>query len=235
MKPLRMQPAPYHHLPQLAIFDWDNTLIENWEALLGAMNAALTAFNKPTWGLQQMMENSKQSLRNSFPQIFGTEWEKAKEIFYDHFEKNHIQGLRKLNGAEGVLDFLYQHGVRLAVCSNKTGPILRREVKHLGWTHYFTDIVGAQDAEKDKPDAAPIRLILRANSMLECGMDDAWMVGDTVSDMQCALRAGILPVGIGAAARENPAFMPRLWVKDLPELLTGFRQSLSYWRGVNDN
>jgi phosphoglycolate phosphatase len=232
---VRMRPQSYHHLPQLAIFDWDNTLIENWDALLAAMNAALAEFNKPAWTHAQMIDNSKQSLRNSFPQIFGPHWERAKDVFYDHFQKNHIQGLKKLNGAEALLDFLYEHGVRLAVCSNKAGGLLRREVRHLGWQHYFTDIVGAQDAEKDKPDAAPIRLILRANSMLECGVDDAWMVGDTVSDMQCAWRAGILPVGIGVGAKENPAFLPKLWVRDLSELLTGVRQSLSYPRGVNDN
>jgi phosphoglycolate phosphatase len=217
-----------HRFPQAVILDWDNTLIENWEPLLGAMNAALVTFGLSKWDRGQMIENSKLSLRNSFPKIFGTNWESARDIFYNHFNANHTVGLNKMEGAEDLLDFLYEHGVRLAVCSNKAGAILRREVKFLGWTKYFVDIVGAQDAERDKPDIAPIRLILRANAMMDYVPDEVWMVGDTMSDMQCAQRAGILPVGVGSRARENPDFMPKLWVADLPQLLTGLKQGLSF-------
>ncbi|MBI3420389.1 MAG: HAD family hydrolase [Proteobacteria bacterium] len=230
---------PRFTLPQLVIFDWDNTLIENWQALLNAMNAALKTFNKPAWNQAQMIDNSKQSLRNSFPVIFGTEWEKARDIFYDHFNKNHLDGLKKLDGAEALLDFLTEHGVRLAVCSNKAGLCLRREVKHLGWRRYFISILGAQDAEKDKPDCAPVRLIQRLNGLEDCGREDVWFVGDTVSDMQCAGCAGVLPVGLGEGAKENPAFMPKLWAADRVELLTAFKQSLcsvpALPRVVNDN
>jgi phosphoglycolate phosphatase len=214
-------------LPQAVIFDWDNTLIENWDTLLAAMNEALVTFGLPKWNKTQMVANSKQSLRDSFPKIFGAAWEGARDVFYDYFYKHHIAGLKKLEGAEELLDVLHQHGVRMAICSNKAGPALRREVKHLGWRHYFVDIVGAQDAEKDKPDCAPVRLILRANALMDRTAEEIWFVGDTASDMQCALRAGIMPVGIGMDANENPAFMPKLWAADLPELLTGIKESLS--------
>jgi len=33
--------------------------------------------------------------------------------------------------------------------------------------------------------------------------DEIWFVGDTVSDMECAQRAGVLPVGIGEGSREK--------------------------------
>lgn len=232
-----MTPFP-RRFPQAVILDWDNTLVENWEVLLAAMNDALVHFHQPRWNVAQMIESSKQSSRDSFPRIFGDNWEEAREVFYSHFNKNHLHGLKKLEGAEALLDFLFEHGVRLSVCSNKIGPVLRREVKHLGWTHYFVDIVGAQDAEKDKPDGAPVRLILRGNAMLDCLADEIWLIGDTSSDMQCAQRAGVFSVGLGPRANENPAFMPKLWVEDLAQLLTGFKEGLSSSpvppRAVND-
>ncbi|HVY12872.1 MAG TPA: HAD hydrolase-like protein, partial [Alphaproteobacteria bacterium] len=184
-------------------------------------------FGLARWNKAQMVENSRQSLRDSFPRIFGTNWERARDIFYDHFNRHHTQSLAKLEGAEELLDFLQHHGIRMAICSNKAGSCLRKEVRHLEWMDYFVAIVGAQDAEKDKPDAAPVKLILKSNALAEASANEVWFIGDMGSDMQCAWRSGVVPVGIGEGSRENPAFMPKLWAPDLPALLTGLREGLS--------
>lgn len=212
-------------LPQAVIFDWDNTLVENWQALTGAMNEALIQFGLPPWDQAQMVANSKQSLRNSFPTIFGRHWEKARDIFYAHFRANHLDGLHPLDQAEAVLRLLRNHGVRLALCSNKNGDILRREVRHAGWTRCFSSAIGAQDAVRDKPDAAPVQLILKTHQ-LTAG-SHIWFVGDTVTDMMTARHSGCYAVGIGADAMENEAFRPDLHVLDLGELFAKLGQVLS--------
>lgn len=212
-------------LPQAVIFDWDNTLVENWETLTASMNEALKAFNLPTWDREQMQANSRLSMRDSFPSIFGTEWEKARDVFYGHFRKHHLQGLHKLECAEDLITLLHTHGVRLAICSNKNGDLLRREVSHLGWRDHFSFIVGAQDTEHDKPDAAPARFILQAGN-LKPGRH-IWFVGDTASDMICAGRSGLMAVGIGPHAHENQQYLPHLWANTLAELLTEIKGLLS--------
>lgn len=218
-------PVSVSVLPQAVLFDWDNTLIENWAALTASMNEALRAFSLPLWDEARMIENSKHSLRDSFPVIFGKHWEKAREVFYAHFRARHLDGVHKLVGADDLLQLLQEHGVKLAVCSNKNGELLRREVKKVGWTQHFSSVIGAQDAEKDKPDAAPARLILQANNLL--AGPHVWFVGDTATDMMCASRAGCLAVGVGPGARENPDYQPELWFPDLPALLTAFKTLLS--------
>ena len=35
--------------PQAILFDWDGTLIDNWDAILAAINEALAAFDMPIW------------------------------------------------------------------------------------------------------------------------------------------------------------------------------------------
>ena len=80
--------------------------------------------------------------------------------------------------------------------SNKTGPVLRREAAHLGWTGYFARLVGAGDAAADKPDAAPVDLALDGSGIV-CG-DAVWYVGDTAIDMECAANAGCVGVLLGA-------------------------------------
>lgn len=212
-------------LPQAVLFDWDNTLIENWQVLTSSINAALAAYNMPLWDVPRMVENSKQSMRDSFPVIFGPDWKRARDIFYAHFRENHLRGLNRLKHADSLLQLLYVHGVKLTVCSNKNGDLLRREVCHLGWAGYFSHLVGATDAEKDKPDAAPARLIMDRLGM-RAG-ENVWFVGDTTTDMICGTRAGCYTVGIGKGALENPDFMPKIWAYDLGELLTGVKQLLS--------
>ena len=213
------------HFPQAIIFDWDNTLVENWTALTTAMNTTLDAFNLPNWDVRRMMDNSRQSMRNSFPGIFGPEWEKAREIFYADFRKHHLDSLKRIPAAEELLDFLSGHGMVLAVCSNKNGDLLRREATHLGWAKYFNSLVGAQDAEKDKPDPAPVRLIRRVNHLP--ASTPIWFVGDTSADMICARRSNCLPVGIGPFAGEDPHHQPRLQFDALGPLLTGLKTLLS--------
>lgn len=212
-------------LPQAVIFDWDNTLVENWAVLTAAMNEALKKFSLPVWDEERMRANSRLSMRNSFPAIFGDEWEKARDIFYTHFRQNHLQGLHALPQAKELLQLLHNHGVRLAICSNKNGDLLRREVRHIGWGEHFSHVVGAQDTEKDKPDILPARLIMQAGN-LKAGRH-IWFVGDTASDMICANRAGLLAFGVGPHASENPEYLPHLWANDLHSILTELTHLLS--------
>ena len=221
-----MSQSAFQSLPQAVIFDWDNTLIENWQTLTDSVNAALKAFDLPLWNVERMIDNSKRSMRDSFPEIFGSEWHRARDIFYAHFRANHLQGLKKLKNSEELLRLLQEHGVKLMLCSNKNGDLLRREVRHLQWNDYFSSIVGATDAEKDKPDPAPARMIFNQNNLKT--YETVWFVGDTITDIICGTKSGCLTVGIGKDALESPDFQPNVWVYDLSELLTELKLLLSY-------
>ena len=57
--------------PRAILFDWDNTLADNWAAIHGAMNATLIAMGQLPWTLAQSRNQIKASLRDSFPLLFG--------------------------------------------------------------------------------------------------------------------------------------------------------------------
>ena len=92
-------------------------------------------------------------------------------------------------------------GLPQAVISNKQGPLLRAEAAHLGWAAQFRILLGAGDAEADKPHPAPFRLALPAIG-LEAG-PAVWYVGDTALDMQAARNAGCTAVLLGDAAHDG--------------------------------
>ena len=82
--------------------------------------------------------------------------------------------------------------LHLAVVSNKQGYLLRREARHLGWDRVFHSLVGATDAELDKPAREAVTLAL-AESGVGLG-PEVWFVGDTDVDMACAHNCGCTAV-----------------------------------------
>ncbi len=195
---------PYANRPSAILFDWDNTLADTWPIIYQSLNRVFEHFDMPLWSFEEVKAGKNgihQSLRHSFPRLFGERWEEAKQVYYDAFLAVHLQAVKPLEGAKETLEMLKVQDVFVGVVSNKTGKHLRSEVKHLGWEDYFDVVVGALDAEDDKPSPAPIHFALKTANM-EAG-PKVWMVGDSTTDLEAALAAGALPHFFGDA--EFPA------------------------------
>lgn len=189
------------HLPPPAaiLWDWDNTLVDAWRGVQAGMNAALRAFGMPEWSLEEVRARARLSLRDAFPAIFGAEWERARDAFYAEVRARHLEFVTPLAGTEAALRAARPWP--LGVVSNKQGPILRAEAGHLGWSGFFAALVGAGDAEADKPHPAPIFMALR-----ELGVAPGpavWFVGDTGVDMEAARAAGCTAILIGDAGHDG--------------------------------
>ena len=184
-----MTPLP---APAAILFDWDNTLVDNWAAIAGALNAARSAFGHPEMSEAAVRGWVRQSMRNSFPDMFGEAWTEAREIFYGSFRANHLETLNPLPGAGELLQRLNGLGLYIGVVSNKNGGYLRKEIGHLAWTALIGRAVGAGDAVEDKPAVAPVDLALGGSGIGRSGA--VWFVGDAAIDMECAIRAGCTPV-----------------------------------------
>lgn len=185
--------------PTVLLYDWDNTLVDGWAGITAALNAALVAFGHSAWTVQETRERVRVSLRDSFPIMFGDQWERARDVFYATLSEQHLQHVRPMPGADAMLaaGAPWPQGV----VSNKTGRYLRAEVSHLGWSGHFGPVIGAGDASADKPDPAPIHLAL---SQLGRDADESvWYLGDTALDMQTARAAGVTAVLIGDAGHDG--------------------------------
>ncbi|MFM7423150.1 MAG: HAD family hydrolase [Alphaproteobacteria bacterium] len=186
--------------PRAILFDWDNTLVDGWAAIEAGLNAAFREFGLPLWNRSQVLANVRRALRESFPELFGTDWERARDIFYAEVRACHLQVLTPMPGAAMAL----QAGagrLPMGVVSNKQGPLLRAEALHLGWDRHFGPLIGAGDAAADKPSPAPILMALDALGLSPA--PDIWYIGDTALDMQAARAAGVRAVLMGDAAHDG--------------------------------
>ncbi len=196
--------------PRALVFDWDNTLVDSWLTIHEALVRTFAAMGHEPWTLEDTKIRVRHSLRDAFPILFGGRWEEARELYLDHFTAIHLERLAPVTGAFEFLAAAKDAGFYIAVLSNKTGRILRREAEHLGWSAYFERLVGAGDASADKPD--PIAMQLALGGSKEYGAQ-AWYIGDTALDMECAARAGCVGVLLGTIDAADAGFkkFPPMW------------------------
>jgi phosphoglycolate phosphatase len=185
--------------PTVLLYDWDNTLVDGWAGITAALNAVFGTFAMPAWSVADTRERVRVSLRDSFPVMFGAEWERARDIFYASLQAQHLNHVTPMPGAAEALaaGAPWPQGV----VSNKAGKFLRAEVAHLGWAGYFASVVGAGDAAADKPDPAPILLAL--DHLGRAAGRSVWYLGDTALDMVAARAAGVTAVLIGDASHDG--------------------------------
>jgi len=182
-------------VPKALLFDWDGTLVDTHLALASAMNVALETFGKEIWTYKQWQSWLGESARDAFPRVFGDDWERAKQIYLDAYEENHLEQLTLKDGASALLEELRNYPLFLAVVSNKTGSFLRAEVSHLEWDGFFDHLVGAGDSLHDKPAPDPAYAALKAGKH-EPG-PEVWFIGDNDVDVACGRAANCTTVLIG--------------------------------------
>ena len=207
--------------PDAILFDWDGTLVESLKAIHAAHNVVLTTFGQPALSYEDARRDLRQSAREKYMSLFGLEKaEAAFTLYYDTILKSHLDELETLPHAVNFLDFVHAQNIKMAVVSNKRQMILEKEITHLGWGNYFSSIVGAGTALRDKPAADPLLLAL---SHLQVAPDthELWYVGDTDTDMKAANAAQLKPIYIEHGYGDRDEIMPHnpyLIVSDLIDL-----------------
>lgn len=183
--------------PQAILFDWDNTLVDSWPVIHTALNITLDAMGHPRWTMEQTRASVHKSMRDAFPAMFKERWEEAAKIYQDAYRARNLTEIKPLPDAEQTVRLASGGGeVLVGVVSNKRGDNLRKEISAIGWDGHFARVVGANDAEHDKPHPAPVLMALK-DTGIHPG-PDVWFVGDSVVDVECARATGCTPVFFSA-------------------------------------
>jgi phosphoglycolate phosphatase len=184
-------------IPQAVIFDWDNTLVDTWPLIQRAIDDTMVKMGREPWGLEKVKNNVHNSMRESFPAIFGNQWQDAGEIYRQHYHSNNLTSLAFLPGAIELLNKLEQMKIMQLIISNKIGNTLRKEVDFLGIKDKFFAVIGSQDALADKPSKEPVDLALEGSD-LDPKNDLIWFIGDSIVDLECAHNSSCQPVLYGS-------------------------------------
>lgn len=173
------------------LFDWDGTLAENFDVILGGINNVFAFFDMPLWSEEQAKLNIRLTAKDLFTKTFSStsDYEKAIELYLQYVEDRHLDTIFSIDGAPEFLATLKSYGYTLGVVSNKTQRFLDKEVQYLGWNDYFDVVIGAGTAAQDKPNPDSILLALERLDHYEG--EPVYYVGDTDTDMTAASRANV--------------------------------------------
>lgn len=188
------------HLDKLevAVFDWDGTLINSRDAIIFSANKILQKADLANWHDLQQHIDSKLSFKKNFQNLLGEFSDYAWYEFCQIYEASFIALTSKFAGVNESLDFLKKQGVKLAIVTNKDRSLFTSEYQHYFPHNPFDIIVCGEEAPRDKP--YPEHALYALNEVMDISDIDkhtVWFLGDSHQDFECARSIGAMPIVMG--------------------------------------
>ena len=179
-----------------ALFDLDGTLTNTLTDIASAMNRALRLH-----GLEEFSVNDYRYLVGDGVRKLAeracrgrTEMEDSVRQEYQAYYREHAQErTAPYEGVTEMLEELAREGIRLAVLSNKPHEDTCAVVAHYFPGIDFKVVRGQVEGTPVKPDPAGALAIAEAMGFQP---EEFVYLGDTATDMRCAVNAGMRPIGV---------------------------------------
>jgi phosphoglycolate phosphatase len=186
------------YIARALIFDLDGTLLDSLEDIADAANAALTDAGyapHPLDAYRHFVGNGLKTLmRRTVPEnVDETAIAALHEGMARHYENNWRNKTRPYAGVPQMLEHLSGHGLPMAVLSNKAHFFAEMIIRHFFPMVPFVRVQGKTETGKAKPDPA---MALTIAGDMGVRPEHIAFVGDSGVDMDTAVAAEMLPVGV---------------------------------------
>ncbi len=174
------------------LLDMDGTLVDAFAPIVYALNATLKEYNLPPMSKEDVIRHTGKG-ECSMMSLFGDRRVAAGERFLE-FHDTRMFEITPLPAAEALVRGLWQAEIRCAIVTSKSQQRADQQLAFLGWSGLFDAVVGLSEGRKQKPDPHTLYL---ACAQIPCEIEETWMIGDGIADMQAARDAGVaLVIGI---------------------------------------
>lgn len=177
------------------LFDLDGTLTDTLADISDAMNRSLRLHGLPEWPLDAYRYLVGDGAKKLAERAVRERQEMAQSVqwAYQAYYETHTQVRTKpYDGVPEMLHALQEKGVPLAVFSNKPDADTKNVIAHFFPEIRWAAVRGQVEGFPVKPDPTGALAVARAMSV---DPDEVLYLGDTSTDMRCAVNAGMHPVG----------------------------------------
>lgn len=192
---------------EAVIFDLDGTLINSIDDLADSCNEMLIAYDFPTHtvdaykyfvgnGVGKLVERALPADKAADKAFY----EKALAKFREIYNGKVLNKTRAYSGIRDTLAKLMEKEIPMAVCTNKPMEAAKTIINILFEPGTFQMVIGDRPGYPRKPDPTTV---LEITEKLGVTPDKVVYLGDSGVDMQTAVNAGFLPVGVLWGFREK--------------------------------
>lgn len=189
------------------IFDLDGTLLNTLTALQTTINLMLKHFGYPAVGeekIKKFVGDGYKMLVERALKDAGDEglmhYEEGLQVYMELFAIHSMDEVQPYDGIRELLKTMKERGIKIAVLSNKPHERTVDNINTVFGTGYFDIVAGERPGIPRKPDPAGIYRILDA---LGEKPENCLYFGDTDTDMQTGLGAGLTTVGVTWGFRDR--------------------------------
>lgn len=182
-----------------ALFDLDGTLLDTIDDLTDSVNSVLKEWGLPTHNRETFKlyvgDGVKTLITRSLPEDMRTKERIAEGVtkMRSEYSTRWNNKTRPYEGIADMLDGLTAKGIQLTVLSNKPDEFTKKIVASYFPKWEFDIVLGGREGVALKPDPSTA---LEIASSLHLPPSDFIYLGDTHTDMETALSAGMYPIGV---------------------------------------
>jgi len=179
------------------IFDLDGTLADTLQDIGNALNQALERKELPPHPLSSIRQFIGHGVHalvlRALPDTHAENPEDILQSFREIYGEHLLDTTLPYPGIPSLLEELASEGIPMGILSNKPHAMTREIAWRLFPGIPFVDVVGQQEDVPSKPDPTSA-LILAAQ--MGVSPEQCVLMGDTPVDIQTALSAGMMHVGV---------------------------------------
>lgn len=207
------------------IFDMDGVLIDSEALMRFAFSESyqlVVGQGKPP------IEAYLEHMGKAFPDIMDhlglphTLWEPYREICQTHLDQ-----ISLFPECRNLLEWARSRHLKLAILTGKDRERTLQLLDYFDLQRYFDAVIASDQIRHPKPHPEGMLLLLK---LLDCTSEETVMIGDAVSDIECAQQAGVTAIAVTWGIKSErvqtlclPDYVVHDW-KSLSELLSNLHQ-----------
>lgn len=176
------------------LFDLDGTILDTNELIIRSFIESLQGVVPEGFGREHIIPSMGQPLTDQMRLFSGLD--EVSHLVAAYREVNlrlHDELVKPFDYVGEVLETLHGKGIKIGVVTTKMRLTTERGLKFVGIYDYVDAIVTIDDVENPKPHPEPVS---KAVGLLDADPETSIMVGDSTVDMQSAVAAGTIAVGV---------------------------------------
>ncbi|ECK8490274.1 HAD family hydrolase [Campylobacter jejuni] len=177
------------------LFDLDGTLIDSTDAILNSFQGAFKALGLTSKNNEEIKNLIGYPLEQMFRMLYPDKVNLSKEFvlaYREIYAQIYLEQITLLPKAKEALE-LGSEIADLGIVTTKGGKFTPILLDYLRVKKFFKTLITLEDVTNPKPSSEPIILALKG---LNKTQENAYMIGDTILDIQAAISANITPLAL---------------------------------------